>query len=107
MKKTLRAAILLGFSITASGQTVMGFGITDCGEMLTHDREDYDGGWKRLYTSWIQGHLSGLNQTHYRNKIDVMADLSSDAIYFSVLNVCRDNPTYRVWEAILDWRRTQ
>ena len=104
MKKTLLAAILLGFSITASGQTVTGAGATDCGGMIADDRR---GDSEFLYKNWIQGYLSALNQEGYMNKTQVMEGLSPDAIYFSVLNVCRENPTYRLWEAILNWRRTQ
>jgi len=105
MKKALLAAILVGFSITASGQSVMGAGATDCGEMIADDRTRPN--VKGHYITWIQGFLTAMNYTNYMYKNRVMADLSPDAIYFSVLNTCRDNPTYRVWEAILDWRRTQ
>jgi len=105
MNKALLAAILLGFSITASGQQLMGFGVYDCGQMLAHDRTRPD--LKYSYIHWIQGYLSALNQEGYLNKTQVMADLSPDAIYFSVLNVCRENPTYPVWEAAMRWRLTQ
>lgn len=104
MKKTLLAAILLGFSISASGQMIMGAGASDCGQMIADDRMD---GLKILYTHWIQGYLSALNLTGYLNKTEVMNGLSPDAIYFSVLNVCRENPTWLATAAIRDWRRTQ
>ena len=104
MKKTLLAAILLGFSITASGQWVMGAGATDCGEMIADDRR---GDLKNLYTNWIHGYLSALNQEGYLNKAHVGQGLSPDAIYFSVLNVCRENPTWHVTVAIKNRRRTQ
>lgn len=99
MKKTLLVAILLGFSITASG-TVFGVGAADCGRMIAHDREDRDGSWRRLYQNWMLGYLSRVNIEYMR---DIGKDLSPDAIYFSVLNVCRENPTWGVEIAMRIW----
>jgi len=60
--------------------------------MLAHDRENIQI-LRDSYTNWIHGFVSSSN---FLSGQDIGANLSAYALYFSVLNQCRDDPTLQV-----------
>ena len=85
MKKILGILVLSLFSNTnAISWTALGF--FECGELLSRQKEIIV---KEQVTAYVNGFISG---TNYKTNSDVGKGTSNDAIFWSVIKYCKDNP---------------
>lgn len=101
MKKLM--ALLLLLPVLASAEMVIvGVGIASCGKMLTMIEDDTS--TELIFTSWVQGYLSGLNTGRLKKQKDlgldcsvagkcIYTDLSDmDGMMLWTKNYCKENP---------------
>lgn len=89
----IAACVLLSFPCTgqsAETQVLSGAGTTSCGKYLARGE---DKTFDRLFVSWAQGFLSGMNMATYRLiNTPFLALPDGDSIIAYLDKYCRDNP---------------
>jgi hypothetical protein len=85
MKKLL-GILVLSLLLSGNANSWTALGIFQCGELLSRQKENII---KKQVTAYVYGFISGVN---YKTNGDVGEGTNDDAIFWSVVKYCKDNP---------------
>ena len=85
MKKLL-GVVVLSLLLSGNANSWTALGIFQCGELLSRQKENIV---KEQVTSYVNGFISAAN---YKTNGDVGEGTNDDAIFWSVIKYCKDNP---------------
>ena len=85
MKKLL-GVVVLSLLLSGNANSWRALGVFQCGELLSRQKENIV---KEQVTAYVNGFISGVNS---KTNGDVGEGTNDDAIFWSVIKYCKDNP---------------
>lgn len=94
--------IILVFTFSkANAGYIKGLGANQCGKVIStvEEGEKQNIEWvNMMYTAWIQGYLSGLDDDKPNNN-SRLKGVHKDSLFYAVLNRCKAEPLKDLYEA--------